>query len=430
MIGRRRTGLLVTLLLFGMVASSHAAPAPPPKLPPLFAKVDPEKNRKPPGTRRFAIMPGIAWSNDDGLGLGVYGDYIQPDAVFGGRPYKYAATWNGKVWIKPQQVGWELFLGLSVFPRLDGGSEFAVGLATFGRPWDWWFGQGAGVLRDVRSGQGEDHPVREGWLRFIHRRVRGAAHAYQRVAGPFDVFTGATLTWNDARARPDTLLEAELAAAEVPGEGGGPSLTVDGGFRIDRRDDRIDTLSGGFLGGMAQLAFGPSGPWARLMFDLRGFLPTPKREVIFAAHLMAQGALGAVPYYESGVFAGTSPYESAATGGFGLRALDRGRLRGPLQALGRLEARFRPPGFDLLGLLRVRLAPVVWVDAVRVAGPDGHDEGAWPLYPGFGGGLRLHVNEVTVSRLDLGTAPERLLDDDGERIRWTFAVYGTVGQAF
>lgn len=400
------------------------------KLPPIVSKVEPGRLRKGPSGARFGIMPGVAWSNDDGLGLGIYGDYIRPDKEPTGRPFHFAATWNGKVWIKPQQVGWELFLGLSLFPLTSGASELSVGITTFGRPWDWWFGLGADSLRDRRSGLGEDHPVKDGWNRFRHNRVRGAVHLYQRIVGPLDAFFGSTLTWNEAGARSDTLLEAELAAAAVPGEGGGPTLTVEGGLRIDRRDDRVDPKRGGYLVGMLQSAFGPTAPWGRMMVDLRGYAATPGDEVVFAAQITAQTSVGAVPYYESGVFAGTSPYENAATGGFGLRALDRGRLRGANQILGRLEARIRPPPFDLLKLLVVRLAPVAWVDAVRVAGPDGDDEGTWPVTPGFGGGLRLHVNEVTVSRLDLGTAPERFRDDDGEHVRWTFAVYGTVGHAF
>ena len=55
---------------------------------------------------------------------------------------------------------------------------------------------------------------------------------------------------------------------------------------------------------------------------------------------------------------------------------------------------------------------------------------SWAVQPGLGGGVRIFWNEVSVSRLDIGTGPERLVDSAGERVRWTLGIYGTVGHAF
>ena len=46
------------------------------------------------------------------------------------------------------------------------------------------------------------------------------------------------------------------------------------------------------------------------------------------------------------------------------------------------------------------------------------------------GAARAALDEVTSARLDIGSGPERVVDAEGERVQWTFGLYGNVGHAF
>jgi len=414
------------LLLVGPVASAAEV-------------VDPgEETKKPPagpapnaGTPdrpvTVGILPSFAFNLDDGIGLGAWGD-VRGDALEGeARRHRWNMGLNLKLWLKVRQVGWQIQVGLSTFPDASGDREVQVSVTTLGRPRDWWFGLGMDAARDRRFVQ-EDDPVPDLRHRFGLYRGRISGHVFQRLAGPLSAFVGGKFSHHAVQVTPDTLLSETVD--QHRGTTGGPTFSVDVGLRVDARDARVDPTSGGYLVALAQANLGPGDPWTRLLFDLRGFLPIADAKLVLAAEALVQAALGDVPFYEQSVLAGWDANERSVTGVLGLRAMDRGRLRGPLGALGHVEVRVRPPGFRLFPKLFVRLAPAAWVDVARVDELDRAPVDALPLQPSFGGGVRLFVNEVSSARLDIGTGPERILDADGERTRWTFGIYGNVGHAF
>jgi hypothetical protein len=377
-------------------------------------------------TTTVGLAPSFAFNLDDGIGLGAWGD-VRRNALPGEQRRHLAnLSLNLKLWLKVAQIGWQVEVGLSAFPIASGSREVLFSVSTFGRPQDWWFGLGMDAPRDLR-GEDDEAKVPFARHRFGLFRGRVSGHVFQRVAGPLDVFMGGKFSLHLLRVHEDTLLAD--TAEEYTGVHGGPTFSMDVGIRIDNRDNRVDPTGGGFVLALAQADFGPGDPWSRLVFDLRGFVAVPGGHVVFAGEILVQAAFGDIPFYEQGVIGGWDLGERSFTGVLGLRAQDRGRLRGDLGALGHVEVRIRPPGFHLGKKLLVRLAPVVWVDVARVdmiAGPGG----GLPLQPSFGGGVRLFLNEVTSARLDIGTGPERVLDRGGDRIRWTFGIYGNVGHAF
>ncbi len=392
------------------------------------------KKERPPGAPVVGLLPAIAYNVDDGFGLGIFGNVRWPSFEGEARRYRSDLGLNAKVWMKPRQLGWSGLFGFSFFPTKDGNTEVTFALTTWGRFWDWWFGVGMDVVRDrTNPDRGPDaddpfdRPIRDSFHRFGHFRVRGDAHVFHRIVGPLDGLGGISFSWNDTLIREFTLLHEQQD--QLDGIDGGVTFAIDGGFRIDTRNNRVDPTRGGFALFLGQLNLGPERPWGRTLIDLRVFGSVFDEWLVFAGEALLIGGLGPIPFYELGVLPGWELVERTMVGQDGLRGLDRGRLRGPLGGVVHGELRLRPPGFNLLPTFRVRFAPVVWADLARVeATPDVGR--AWAVQPGLGGGLRIFWNEVSVSRLDIGTGPERLVDASGERVRWTFGLYGTVGHAF
>ena len=381
----------------------------------------------PTGAVTVGILPSFAFNLDDGIGLGAWGD-VRGDAFAGeSRRHRWNLGLNLKLWLKIGQVGWQVQVGLSWFPVPNGNREIQVSVTTLGRPQDWWFGLGMDAVRDLRF-ENDDDPVKYLRHRFGLYRGRMSGHVFQRFAGPLAGFLGGKFTYNVVTVREDTLLGDTLG--EHSGVRGGPSFGIDVGLRIDARDSRVDPTEGGYFIALAQANLGPADPWSRWVFDARGYAPIADGKVVVAGEILVQAALGDVPFHEQSVLAGWDANERSVTGVLGLRAQDRGRLRGPLGVLGHAEVRVRPPGFQLFKKLFVRLAPAAWVDVARVDHLDLRRVDGLPVQPSVGGGVRLFVNEVSSARLDIGTGPERVRTDEGIRTRWTFGIYGNVGHAF
>jgi hypothetical protein len=384
----------------------------------------PESAAKP----AFAALPALAFNPDDGLGLGIFGDLKWPARPGEPRRYRALYSWNAKVWIKPGQPGWEVTTGIAL-PSADGRVEVAAGLLTFGRLWDLWFGLGQDRVRDLRPHEGAPDAVREGWNRWRFYRVRWDARAFFTLGGGLRAVVGTSGSWNHVDPLGRTLLGQWLAAGRVPGEAGGVTLSADLGLQLDRRDDPVDPVRGAYALLLAQGNTGPDGYWGRLLGDVRLWWGPQQGQVVLCGRFMAQAAGGEVPFYEHGVFASVLPAEPTVTGPFGTRGLDRGRLRGPLTLVGMAEVRFRPPAVRVFSWLHLRLVPAAWIDVARVDTIP-LQSGGLALQPAFGGALRLVWNGLTVTRLDIGSAPESVLDDSGVHTRWTFAVYGTVNHPF
>lgn len=409
--------------------STEEVPPPKKARPRFIRKLRPEDAPGADGVwkpRTLALVPAIGYNIDDGLGLGIFGDVRWNPRPGEARRHRANFGINAKIWLKPQQVGWTGLFGLSLYPQPSGETEITAAVSTFGRFWDWYYGIGNDTVRD-RTAPLPNPRIRDSWHRFGHFRVRADVHAFQRFAGPLDFFVGAAFSWNRILAREGTLLDRDYDSLDAAD--GGFTVALDGGPRLDTRDNRLDPVRGGLIVGIGQLNLGPERPWARIALDVRGYQGIAQDRVVFAGQALLLAGIGPVPFYELGVVPGFALFERAMTGVYGLRALVRGRLRAPLGAEFRGEVRFRPPGFMVLEFLQLRLEPIAFVEAVRVDDPPELGKG-WFLNPALGGGVRLYFNEVTVTRLDVGTSPERILTPDGELTTWTFGIYATTGHTF
>jgi hypothetical protein len=379
------------------------------------------------------ILPPISYTPDDGLGLGIYlaaqRGVADSDVQAGGsRPWVWDLGLIGMIYLKPKPVAWGFASTFSLFPRSPRGIELVLGLGSHGWRQDQWFGLGNDSVRDTRRQQ-EDLDVSQRWHRFGLYQFRGDARIYYRLVPHVDLFFAAIVTYNRISVRENTLLARQQAAGELLGTEGGLFLSLDVGLRIDRRDSRIDPTRGGLLVLTVQGTFGSPGPSGRIAVDARSFLGTPRGEVVFAGSLLAQRQFGAVPFYEYGVIVGPEPRPRHLSGVGGVRGISRGRIRAPDGLLLHGEVRFRPPGFSLGKLIELRIEPIVFIDAARV-GVLGAPNAGPLLHPGLGAGCRFVIREQALVRIDVGTGPERQLEQSGEKTRWNVGVYGTIGQSF
>ncbi len=390
---------------------------------------------QPRRATRVIFLPSTGYNPDDGFGAGVFGNVER--AVPAGdaatrRPYLWFLDLVARLWLKPAPRGWELYLGGSWFPYADGRTETAYVLTSNGRAYDWWFGLGNDTVRDQTRASAGD-PVRDYWHRFALYQVRSSVRLFRGVAGPLRLLAGIGVQGNDVVIKSGTLLEQDAAGGEeLHGLGGSAYGTLELGVQVDTRDDRMDPAHGGTLTGVAQTNVGQVdgfGVFGRLMVDLRGYLGTPGGEVVLAAELGLQAAVGEVPFHEMGVLAGFEVIPRTLTGLNGLRGRDRGRLRGPLTALTHLELRFRPPGFYLIKGFFVRPIPALWVDGARADVP-GVDPPPPVLFPGVGGGLRVVFNELSVARVDVGTGPDPTWTDEGLVQACSFRFYASLNHSF
>jgi len=415
-------GVFLGVLLTGWSAAAVAAEATG------DPSVEPQRRYK------VVLLPSTAYNPDDGFGAGGFGSIQRvrlPDDPEQGREYITNLDLVARLWIKPYPTGWELYNGLSWFPDPDGKTEAAFVLSSNGFVADWWFGTGTNTVRDAT--QRQDGSVRDPWHRFSLYQVRGYARIFRNIAGPFNLLWGLGAQGNAVEVLDDTQLQTELQqGADYHGVDGSFFVTLEFGGQLDTRDRRLDPVRGGLLTGMIQGNIGRidgEGGFGRAVADLRGYLGTPRGEVVLAGEIAAQMALGDVPFYEMGVLAGFEAQPRVLTGITGLRGHDRGRIRGTFVLLGHAELRFRPPAVKLAKRLFVRAIPAVWADAARADSP-GEPRDQPPLLPGFGGGVRAVVNEISVVRLDMGTGPEAVLTAEGQQTEWRFRLYATVGHAF
>jgi len=402
-------------------------------------KIDTEESRVAGGfqsTRRTRaiFLPSTGYNPDDGFGAGAFGNMeraLPPEDLLRVRPYVWFLDLVARVWLKPAPQGWELFAGFSWLPRDDGRTEVTFLLASNGFQWDWWFGLGNDTTRDATRNLSSD-PVKEYWHRFTLYTLHSNVRIFHNIGGPVRLMGGIGFHKNWVTIREDTLLEEQAATGELYGTGGSFYGTAEAGLQVDTRDSRMDPVRGGTITGMAQTNVGAidgSGTFGRLFFDLRGYLGSPGGEVVLAAELALQAALGEVPFHEMGVLAGFETNPRTLTGINGLRGQDRGRIRGPLTGLAHVEFRIRPPGFYLLKGFFVRPIPALWVDAARADIPGVTPPAPW-IVPGVGGGLRLAFNELSLARVDAGTGPDPVYTDDGITRRWTFRFYASLNHSF
>ena len=378
------------------------------------------------------VLPPVTFTQDDGLGLGVYVGVQKKTPDDQQRIIERPWLWDfgviAMIYLKPHPVAWGVAGTLSWAPKRMERMELVLNLGSHGWHQDQWFGLGNDSSRVLRK-RGEDDPVLDPWHRFGLYQGRLDARVYYRLLSKLDLFGAVILTYNRVAVRENTLLSQQLASGILENTGSGFLVSLDAGLRFDTRDSRIDPTRGALLTGTIQATFGSPGPSGRVALDASGYLAPPNAPVVFAGSLLVQRQFGKVPFYEYGVIVGPEAKPRHLSGVGGVRGSARGRIRGPDGLLLHGEVRFRPPGFPIGKRVQLRLEPIVFVDATRVGVLGLTSEGP-ALHPGMGAGCRFIIAEQTLFRVDVGAAPALQQDENGPLTHWNVGVYGTIGQSF
>jgi hypothetical protein len=346
------------------------------------------------------ILPGVAYSTDTGLGLGVGASIagVAPDV----EPFRwrmqlqlYASAKTapgGGIELVTHDDSVDLDL-----PRLAGGLLRWRGRLAFTRNVDTgWYGLGNATV---------DDPV-DGPRYYNYRRTqeRLQTDARVRLAGALEAYGALRTTVTGIGVYPGSLLERDrerLVAVEDHGE-----LLFSAGIVVDTRDHELAPSWGAVLELGARGGAGLGAPFGYYgaTAEARAFVPIVGERAVLAVRLLGDLLGGNPPFDELARHGGLSPSD-ATGGGSSLRGVPAQRYHGRGKILGNTELRLRVVPFDIGGT-HFFLGGLVFVDAGRVFEGDGLDGDSLGLHLGLGGGLRLEWGTTFVVRADAAASPE------------------------
>jgi len=381
-------------------------------------------------TKRFKwiALPGLGYDADDGLGFAAMGELFWRNPDF--YPYRAKLRFIGYVSVRGHH-NHRLMLDLPDM-GLFHGLRF-TGYLTF-RRWanDGYWGMGNGAMRR-RAYVGDfdsDDPRRKYYkYKLVQPMIQGVL---RYDLGPvLGAYASLSLRWTGVTAYEGSLLQEH----QPDGMDGGWAAQAGVGFVWDTRQPELNPVDGIFAEVSGRIVpnlsaatevFG--GPFA----SIRVFLPVSRPRVVMAWRIMLEWLFGDIPFYEMIHWGGSEPIL-----GFGgiqtIRGVPFGRWRAPGKGVANLELRIDL--FKHRALKSVmRWQAVVFGDVGGVWGAE-HlwDDPAqpFPLHAGTGLGVRAVWAESFVARLDLGFAPDPILEEDGSISRPpNFGFYLTVDQMF
>jgi hypothetical protein len=183
---------------------------------------------------------------------------------------------------------------------------------------------------------------------------------------------------------------------------------VRAGLLWDSRDREIGPSRGTWAEAIAQRAskkLGGSDDFTRWTTTVRHYLPLTRR-LVFAQRVIAQGALGNVPFDELPTVQSSFKQGEGLGGSSSLRGIPKDRYIGKSLLLSNSELRWRATEFSLFGrssflaLSAFADAGRVWADEFRV------EQGLDDLHVGYGGGLRVGVGPSFIVATDVGHSNE------------------------
>jgi len=375
------------------------------------------------------VLPGVTYNSDDGLGVGLIASFRRPKPAGDDlRPYLFDVTGIVLGFFNPRPNAWGLNWTASWYPDASGNTEVQFLVHSIGWKNAWFGGLGNAPVTEVWR-RGDDDAIGDPWHRYGLFDLTLGARLDRKLRSGLILHTGARFDFDHLVVAEHSLLATARTAGAVLAPTDAGSVTGELGLSIDTANPSHDPTGGGSLRGALYLTGGSAGAHAKALFDLRGYLRFgPEAPVVLAATVLGQIQWGGIPFYELSVLGDPAAKPRLVTGGRGLRGLRRGQLRGPLSLLTMSELRFRLPAFAIKKL-RLRTLLVVSADAAWVTTYTAPSAPLLP-HPGFGGGVRVILNEQLVVHLDLGTAPSARLSADGPTTEWGVRSYASVGQIF
>jgi hypothetical protein len=375
------------------------------------------------------VLPGVTYNSDDGLGVGLIASFRGPKPAGDDlRPYLFDITGIVLGFFNPRPNAWGLNWTASWYPEASGNTEVQFLVHSIGWKNAWFGGLGNAPVTEVWR-RGEDDTTSDPWHRYGLFDLTLGARLERKLRSGMTLHSGARIDYDHLVVSEQTLLAAARAEGAVLAPSDALSITGEFGLSIDTAEPSHDPTKGGTLRGALYLSGGSAGAHAKALFDLRGYLRFgPEAPVVLAATVLGQMQWGDIPFYELSVLGDPTAKPRLVTGGRGVRGLRRGQLRGPLNLLMMSELRFRLPTFSIkklrLRTLLVASADLAWATTYSAA--------STPLvpHPGFGGGVRVILNEQLVVHVDLATAPSDHLSAEGMKTEWGGRGYASVGQIF
>lgn len=370
-----------------------------------LAETPPETRLEPAG------LPALAYSTDNGLGIGLLGNLalISPDH----NPYR-----------------WKLYaLGKGTFQRLDDG----VHLKAYNAFFDVDF---PGLLENRLRFQARASVNRSLNLAYygvgnINVEVEDAGehyHQYERVfpeltaQGRIGVFDRSTeeqrrrlelvvslqALYSQLTPYEGSLLKEDLATLDTDplaadllrGTESHALVGAGTGLIWDTRDHESIPLAGGTISLGLSAAAGTAEDirYGQLKFDIRRYQAIFDRYLSLAGRMQWDLILGNAPMY---VLDGSRD-------SFSIRGVRTRRYLGPVKAITSAEVRSMPVQFSLFRQ-RFLLGGAVFFDAGRVwsawSGAADLNGGMWAIHTGTGGGLRLQWGEAFLVRFDRAVSP-------------------------
>lgn len=400
--------ILASAFLFGFPGISSATPG---------ADVD------------VLVLPGATYNSDDGVGGGFIASFRRPTgSPSDARPYVFDVTGIVLGYFNPHPNAWGLNWRASWYPSPSGDTELEFLVHSIGWRNAWFGGLGNGGVTESWRRNDED-PTIDPWHRYGLFDLTLGARVEHRLPTQLAVHGGLLVDFDHLVVRPGTFLAAARASGEVLAPEDAVSVTGELGLSFDTAEPSYDPTQGGTIRGALYLTGGSAGVHGKALLDLRGYVQLGRNApVVLAGTILGQIQYGDIPFYELSVLGDPAPKPRLVTGGRGLRGLRRGALRGPLSLLMMSELRFRLPAFAIKKL-RVRTELVASADAAMVA-TYGPTASAPTPNPGFGGGIRVILNEQLVVHVDVATAPSDHASPDGMVTEWGVRGYASVGHIF
>ena len=378
--------------------------------------------------KRVLFFPGVTYNSDDGVGVGFIASFRWPRRTEEEeRPYEWDLSGVGLAYFNPEPNAWGASAKASWFPDPGGDREVQFIIHSVGWNQAWYSGLGPNVATEAWR-RGEEDEVTDPWHRYGIYDLTLGARLSQRLEGDPNVETGLRLDYDHLNIREGTLLHQQRNAGFVLAPEDALSATGEVALSLHSAEPRHDPKAGGVVRGGLYLTGGSAGVHAKTLLDVRGYTQLgPSAPVVLAGTVLAQMQWGTIPFYELSVLGDSAAKPRLSTGSRGLRGLRRGQLRGPLNLLMMSELRFRLPPISVKNLTaRVQLvlcADAVWVDTYQSIG-----ERLLP-HPGFGGGLRVVLNEQLVVHVDVATAPHSTIITSG-REHWGVRGYASIDHMF
>ena len=377
---------------------------------------------------KWIALPGMGYDADDGIGFAVMGELWWRDPDYD--PYRASLRVLGYVSVFGHHHH-RFVLDLPDLGRFQG-LRF-TGYLTY-RQWlnDGYWGIGNGNLRD-RQYVGDfdrDDPRRK---HYKYKLIQPFAHMVLRYdLGPLlSTFASLSLQWTHVGTYEGSLLEEQ----QPFGMDGGWSAQAGGGFIWDTREPELCPIEGIFAevsGRIYPSITDPSHVFGGPFASMRAYFPLAPPRVVLGWRVMLEWLWGDIPFYEMVRWGGSEPI--LGFGGYQtIRGISFGRWRAPGKGVANLELRidlFRHRAFRSV----LRWQAVVFGDLGGVWGSESgwtQEAPAFPFHAGTGLGVRAILADTFVARLDLGLAPDPVLEEDGSISRPpNIALYLTVDQMF